>query len=128
MTVTFHAAKVGLWVHPGKEHAGRVETVDIGIPVTWGGAPEPRTAGLIGARARVRLAPRGPRSTKFSSGAVLVVGGSTGLTGAVCLTATGAMRAGAGWVRVGVPASLNPIFEVKLTEVMSVPLPTRTAR
>ena len=32
------------------------------------------------------------------------------------------MRAGAGWVRVGVPASLNPIFEVKLTEVMTVPL------
>ena len=122
VTVTFHAAKVGLWVHPGKEHAGRVETVDIGIPVAWGGSPEPRTAGLIGARAPARLAPRGPRSTKFSSGTVLVVGGSTGLTGAVCLTATGAMRAGAGWVRVGVPASLNPIFEVKLTEVMSVPL------
>ena len=90
----------------------------------WHGAgrPSPRTAGLIGARAPARLAARGPRSTKFSSGAVLVVGGSTGLTGAVCLSAMGAMRAGAGWVRVGVPASLNPIFEVKLTEVMSVPL------
>jgi NAD(P)H-hydrate epimerase len=34
----------------------------------------------------------------------------------------GAMRAGAGWVRVGVPASLNDVFELKLTEVMSVPL------
>jgi hydroxyethylthiazole kinase-like uncharacterized protein yjeF len=122
VTVSFHAAKVGLWVHPGKAHAGRVETVDIGIPVAWGGSPAPGTAGLIGAQALARLAPRGPRSTKFSSGAVLVVGGSTGLTGAVCLTAMGAMRAGAGWVRVGVPASLNPIFEVKLTEVMSVPL------
>jgi NAD(P)H-hydrate epimerase len=35
------------------------------------------------------------------------------------------MRAGAGWVRAAVPASLNEIFEVKLTEVMSVPLPDR---
>jgi ADP-dependent NAD(P)H-hydrate dehydratase / NAD(P)H-hydrate epimerase len=122
VTVTFHAAKVGLWVHPGKERAGRVEAVDIGIPVSWGGAPAPRAAGLIGAPALPRLALRGARSSKFSSGAVLVVGGSTGLTGAVCLAATGAMRAGAGWVRVGVPASLNEIFEVKLTEVMSVPL------
>jgi ADP-dependent NAD(P)H-hydrate dehydratase / NAD(P)H-hydrate epimerase len=122
VTVTFHGAKVGLWVHPGKEHAGRVETVDIGIPVAWGGAPEPRAAGLIGDQAPAGLMARGARSTKFSSGAVLVVGGSTGLTGAVCLSAMGAMRAGAGWVRVGVPASLNPIFEVKLTEVMSVPL------
>lgn len=122
VTITFQAAKIGLWVHPGKEHAGRVETVDIGIPVAWGGSPEPRTAGLIAAPALARLVPRGPRSTKFSSGAVLVVGGSTGLTGAVCLAAMGAMRAGAGWVRVGVPASLNDVFEVKLTEVMSVPL------
>jgi NAD(P)H-hydrate epimerase len=122
VTVTFHASKAGLWIHPGKHHAGRVEEVEIGIPVAWGGAPEPRTAGLIGARALARLAPRIPASTKFSSGSVLVVGGSVGLTGAVCLTATGAMRAGAGWVRVGVPASLNEVFEVKLTEVMSVPL------
>jgi ADP-dependent NAD(P)H-hydrate dehydratase / NAD(P)H-hydrate epimerase len=125
VTVTFHASKLGLWVHPGKEQAGRVEEVDIGIPASWGGLPDPRTAGLIGTRSLARLGPRGPRSTKFSSGSVLVVGGSTGLTGAVCLTATGAMRSGAGWVRVGVPASLNDIFEVKLTEAMSVLLPDR---
>jgi ADP-dependent NAD(P)H-hydrate dehydratase / NAD(P)H-hydrate epimerase len=125
VTVTFHASKLGLGVHAGKDRAGRVEEVDIGIPVSWGGAPEPRTAGLIGAGSLARLAQRGPRSTKFSSGSVLVVGGSTGLTGAPCMTATAAMRSGAGWVRVGVPASLNEIFEVKLTEVMSIPLPDR---
>jgi ADP-dependent NAD(P)H-hydrate dehydratase / NAD(P)H-hydrate epimerase len=123
VTVTFHAAKAGLAIHPGKAHAGRVEAVDIGIPFWWGGAPRPVTAGLIDARALDDLAPRGPQSTKFSSGSVLVVGGSTGLTGAVCMTSMGAVRAGAGWVRVAVPASLNDIFEVKLTEVMSVPLP-----
>ena len=31
-TVTFHAAKPGLWIHPGKAHAGEVEVLDIGIP------------------------------------------------------------------------------------------------
>src|ERR1700754_1017292 len=31
-TATFHKAKVGLWVRPGKEYAGEVEAVDIGIP------------------------------------------------------------------------------------------------
>ena len=66
VTVTFHASKLGLWVHPGKAHAGRVEKVDIGIPVAWGGAPEPRAAGLIGARslrAARRRAARGRRSS-----------------------------------------------------------------
>ena len=37
VTVTFHAAKIGLWVDPGKSHAGRVEAVAIGIPpARWG--------------------------------------------------------------------------------------------
>ncbi len=37
VTVTFHAAKPGLWIHPGKAHAGEVRTLDIGIPR---GAPD----------------------------------------------------------------------------------------
>lgn len=123
VTVTFQAAKVGLWVHPGKARAGRLEVVDIGIPVARGGAPPAEGAGTIAGSVLAGLAARGADSTKFSSGAVLVVGGSIGLTGAVCMAAMGAMRAGAGWVRVAVPESLNLVFEVKLTEVMSVPLP-----
>ena len=44
------------------------------------------------------------------------------MTGAACLTSMAALRTGAGLVTLGVPASLNPIFENKLTEVMTVPL------
>src|SRR5215208_2426520 len=32
VTATFHGSKVGLYVEPGKGHAGRVEVVEIGIP------------------------------------------------------------------------------------------------
>lgn len=120
LTVTFHGPKIGLWVNPGKSHAGRVEVVDIGIPRDGARSP---AAGLIGRRVLDQIPRRMGDTNKFSSGAVLVVGGSTGLTGAVCLACEGSMRAGAGWVRAAVPASLNAIFEVKLTEVMSVPLP-----
>ncbi|MBD3162220.1 MAG: NAD(P)H-hydrate dehydratase, partial [Candidatus Eisenbacteria bacterium] len=42
-------------------------------------------------------------------------------TGAVCMAATGALRAGAGLVRAVVPASLNGILEAKLTEAMTIP-------
>ena len=38
VTATFHGSKLGLHVNPGKEHAGRVEVVEIGIPR---GAPAP---------------------------------------------------------------------------------------
>ena len=43
-TVTFHAAKPGLWIAPGKAHAGAVRAIDIGIP---DGGPADPTIGLI---------------------------------------------------------------------------------
>ena len=54
---------------------------------------------------------------------MLVCGGSLGLTGAPCLASESAMRAGAGYVTAFVPASLNLVFETRLLEVMTVPLP-----
>jgi len=122
ITVTFQCPKIGLWLRPGKGRAGRVEVVDIGIPGSDADAPVAPGNGLIRSSVLELAPPRRPDGNKFVSGAALVVGGSTGLTGAVCLACEAAMRAGAGWVRAGVPASLNEIFEIKLTEVMSLPL------
>lgn len=119
-TATFAAGKPGLWVQPGKAHAGRVEVIDIGIP---DGAPVAPGVGLAGDTLLGRLPRRGADSTKFTSGHVLVAGGSRGMTGAACLAASAAARAGAGYVTALVPASLEDIFEVKLTEVMTRGLP-----
>jgi ADP-dependent NAD(P)H-hydrate dehydratase / NAD(P)H-hydrate epimerase len=106
-TVTFHAQKPGLWIAPGKEHVGKVERVDIGIPR---GAPDDTTIGLIRPSVLDALPRRAASSTKFSSGHVLVVGGSLGLTGAPRMAAHAAMRAGAGYVTACVPASLQAIL------------------
>ena len=119
-TATFHQAKPGLWIHPGKEHAGTVRRTEIGMPE---GAPVAPAIGLLTPRVADVVPRRDAASTKFSSGHVLVAGGSTGLTGAPCLAAEAAMRAGAGYVTCCVPSSLNPIFEVRLLEVMTIPLP-----
>jgi NAD(P)H-hydrate epimerase len=121
-TATFGAMKPGLWVNPGKAHAGEVVLVDIGIPP---GAPvdEPE-AGLI---ADERLLPGLPERaagwTKFTSGHVLVAGGSVGLTGAPAMTAEAAARAGAGYVTACVPAAVQPVLAQRLLEVMSMALP-----
>ena len=75
VTGTFHGPKLGLYVLPGKDHAGAVETVDIGIPR---GAPGAERAGLITDRV-IDLFPRRERSgSKFTSGVVVVAGGSRG--------------------------------------------------
>ena len=106
-TVSFHAAKPGLWINPGKRHAGVVETIDIGIPR---GAPMPAAIGLITPSVLGALPRRDASWTKFSSGHVLVAGGSRGLTGAPALAARASMRAGAGYVTACVPLSLQPIL------------------
>ncbi len=120
VTATFHAAKPGLWIAPGKDHAGAVEVVDIGIPDAAPGRP---SVGLIEARVVDGIPRRGRDSTKFAAGSVLVCGGSIGLTGAPSMACEAAMRAGAGYVTALVPASLNIVFEQRLLEVMSIALP-----
>ncbi len=115
-TVTFAAAKPGHWIAPGKQAAGERILVDIGIPP---GAPVAPDAGLLTDRVHALVPGRETAGTKFSSGHVVVCGGSRGLTGAPCLAAEAAMRAGAGYVTALVPASLEMIFEIRLLEVMT---------
>ncbi len=125
VTVTFHAPKLGHWIAPGKDHTGELRVVPIGIP---DGAPVEPSAGLIGSRVLELAPPRASASTKFSSGQVLIVGGSRGLTGAVSMAALASIRAGAGYATVAVPADLEQIFEIKLTEVMSIGCASRDGR
>lgn len=120
ITVSFHAAKLGHRIAPGKWHTGELRIAPIGIP---GGAPEQPAGGEI-APAVLSLAPkRGARSTKFSSGQVTIAGGSRGLTGAVRMSSLAAIRAGAGYATVAVPADLEIVFEAGQPEVMSVGCP-----
>jgi ADP-dependent NAD(P)H-hydrate dehydratase / NAD(P)H-hydrate epimerase len=119
-TATFHAGKPGLWISPGKTHTGELHVIEIGIPA--GGPGEP-SVGLICPAVAREIPRRGAESTKFAAGSVLVCGGSLGLTGAPSMASEAAMRAGAGYVTALVPQSLNLVFETRLLEVMTVPLP-----
>jgi len=123
VTVSFHASKPGLWIMPGKRHAGEVRTIDIGIPR---GAPMEARIGLSTSALAEQLPRRSGDSTKFASGQVVVAGGSRGLTGAPRMAAHGSMRAGAGYVIVCVPASVQDAFVSAATpELMTRGLPER---
>jgi NAD(P)H-hydrate epimerase len=115
VTVTMHGLKVGLVVAPGRYRAGDVEVADIGLePVD--------TRHRLVTEAILRLVPRRSEGdTKYSAGSVLVVGGSPGMTGAVCLAAEAAFRADAGYVAVAVPAASLPVVETLLVEAVKAP-------
>lgn len=120
VTVSFHAAKLGHRIAPGKWCTGELRVVPIGIP---DGALTAPAGGAIGPGVLALAPKRGARSTKFSSGQVAVAGGSRGLTGAVRLSSVAAIRAGAGYATVAVPAELEAAFEAGQPEVMSVGCP-----
>jgi hydroxyethylthiazole kinase-like uncharacterized protein yjeF len=115
-TVTMHGPKVGVVVAPGRFLAGEVAVADIGLEP---GQTEHRlvTEGILAAVPR-----RSARDTKYSAGSVLVVGGSTGMTGAVCLAAEAAFRADAGYVTVATPKEALPVVETRLLEAVKRPL------
>jgi NAD(P)H-hydrate epimerase len=119
-TVTFHAAKPGLWIEPGKRRAGDVRTIDIGIPR---GAPGFAQCGLIAARVLELLPSRDAQSTKFTSGHVVIAGGSPGLMGAPAMAALASLRAGAGYVTACLPRSQTQVVDGQLLEAMTRALP-----
>ena len=126
-TVTIGFPKRGLLLHPGAEFAGKLEVADIGFPKQVVDAQK-SSVNWTTAREAADWLPSRPRAShKGSYGRVLVVAGSTGMTGAAALASEAALRIGAGLVTLAIPKSLNPILEMKLSEVMTLPLPETEA-
>lgn len=116
LTIALHGEKVGSHVTPGAFFDGALDVVDIGL----GEVP---TEHARVTREILELVPRRmPGDTKYTAGSVLVVGGSPGMTGAVCLTAMAAFRADAGYVAVAAPSESLPVIEVQLLEAVKRPL------
>ena len=115
-TVTFHGRKVGLAVAPGRFRAGEVVVADIGLDARETGHQ------LVGRDLLALVPRREPGQNKYSAGSVLVVGGSPGMAGAVCLTAEAAFRADAGYVAVAAPREALPVVETRLLEAVKRPL------
>ena len=117
VTVTMHGRKVGLEVAPGRFQAGEVVVADIGLE-------QRETAHPAGHARRALRSSRAKRSddNKYTAGAVLVVGGSPGMTGAACLAATAAFRADAGYVTVAAPRESLPVIESRVLEAVKRPL------
>lgn len=121
-TVTFCMPKTGLLLSPGCEHTGRLLTADIGIPPSAINRQDIRTWVIDRQMAASVLPFRKPDSNKGDCGRVFIITGSNGMTGSGCLASTAALRAGAGLVYTGVPASLAPIYCSRLTEPIVIPL------
>lgn len=122
-TVTMALPKIGHFFFPGKNMAGKVSVVDICVPPKVV-EEENIDLNLITEAEVTKMIPERPGDAyKGTCGRVVLIAGSTGLTGAAYLSSLSSLRAGAGMAILGIPETLNPILASKLTEVMTKPLP-----
>ena len=121
-TITLASAKPGLYLFPGKHHAGRIQIADIGIPSRLIEEEDSTLRLLNVATARACLPPRPADGHKFTFGHVLVLAGSAEMPGAAILCAEAAMSAGPGLVTLATPKATLVQCPL-MPEIMRHPLP-----
>ena len=123
LTVTFGAAKLGQFLYPAKKQAGRVVVSEISIPrKVW----DEYDSGLFTLDEEIweRIPRREENTHKGSYGKVLLFAGSKGMCGAGVMAAEAVMKSGAGMATLAVPKGIADIAAAKLTEVMTMALPS----
>jgi NAD(P)H-hydrate epimerase len=121
-TVTFALPKPGHFLHPGCGFIGKLVVSDIGIPEIAVQNSDIKNYVIDEERVKKLIPIRYPESNKGDCGKLLIITGSTGMTGAGCLTGGAALRSGAGLVYMAVPSSLVPIYESNLIESVTISL------
>jgi NAD(P)H-hydrate epimerase len=120
LTVTFHRAKPGHLLLPGRDHVGELVVAEIGIPAD----ASPREGRLFANHPRMwrQLLPRRTAAShKYTQGHALVLGGGIASSGAARMAARAALRTGAGLVSVVCPRDALPVYAAQLSAVMVAP-------
>jgi ADP-dependent NAD(P)H-hydrate dehydratase / NAD(P)H-hydrate epimerase len=120
LTVTFHRAKPGHFLLPGRDRVGELVVAHIGIPERAIDAPG-RLFANHPAQWRPLLPRRSSVSHKYAHGHALVLGGGMASSGAARMAARAALRAGAGLVSVVCPQDALLVYATQLTAIMVAP-------
>lgn len=122
-TYTLALAKYGLFVSPGRELAGEVKVVPIGIPDEVVEGFDINVELITPEMVRSRLPKRKADGHKGDFGKVLLIAGSMGMTGAAALAAQSALRSGCGLVKVACPRAVLPVIASLTKEATTWPMP-----
>lgn len=122
-TVTFEAAKPGLFRFPGALAVGTLFVAPLGLPASLPARDNVRRTLVDADMVCQMLPPRPPDANKGTFGKALILGGSANYVGAPGLAALSAYRAGAGLVTVAAPQHVISALAGQMLEVTWLPLP-----
>jgi len=129
ITITFVAAKRGQFTADGPDHCGRLLLDDLGCAehsakiLAQTTQLQADSVALIDDQSLQRLPPRQSNSHKHDYGRVLVIAGQPGMAGAGLLSASAALRCGAGLVVLATSALHAPSLHAAQPELMICALP-----
>ena len=119
-TLTFQVPKMAFYMPDTAGFVGDLQILDIALDREFLG-DAPAAAQVISKQeAKVLYKPRNRFSHKGTYGHALIIGGSYGKIGSVALTATAALRAGAGLVTIYAPKCGYEILQTLLPEAMVI--------
>lgn len=119
-TITFQSPKMAFYMPDTAAFVGDLQIVDIALDREYLNSA-PASANLIAKpEAKALYKPRERFTHKGTYGHALIIGGSYGKIGSVCLTATAALRAGAGLVTIYAPKCGYDILQTSLPEAMVI--------
>lgn len=118
ITVTFEYAKLGHYLYPGREAAGKLFVRGIGLDRRAFSLKQPSCFSFYGQELRELLPQRDPAGHKGVFGRVALIAGSKDMAGAAVLCGRSVLRTGAGMVKIITPDTNRGIIQRALPEAM----------
>jgi len=119
LTVTFVGLKAGLYLADGPDYCGAVVFADLGVPPKCRQGREAELRRIDDDHMQRTLPPRRRTAHKGDFGHVLIVGGGSGMPGAVRLCGEAALRTGAGLVSIATHPEHAGMIVASRPELMS---------
>jgi len=117
-TVTFIAAKQGLYTGDGPDHCGEIHVETLGLPDAVYREVKPSSRLLDVDDERAAFGPRRRTSHKGDNGHALIIGGAPGFIGAALLAGEACARAGAGLVSLALHPDVACNVNLRRPEMM----------
>jgi hydroxyethylthiazole kinase-like uncharacterized protein yjeF len=119
-TITFQIPKLALFLPENRDYTGNVSIVPIGLNEEVIAEAESSFHFAEQKEIRTLLKPLGRYAHKGTEGHALIIGGSLGKTGSVCLATKAALKTGCGLVTAYLPKCGMTVIQSCFPEVMAI--------
>lgn len=119
-TVTFQIPKLALFLPENNKYTGNVTIIDIGLNEQVISETKSNIYFTEKQDIRSLLKPLSKFSHKGTQGHTLIIGGSIGKSGSVCLSSRAALKTGCGLVTAYVPKCAVQVIQINFPEAMAI--------